>query len=108
MAQLKAGGRTYDLRWVTGKVVGQGKHVETHVSGSGSGGSSSHESRAAIVNVFYELLVRHLRTLSTDLFANYLFQRLLPLLSTPQRRSLLHALLHDGRHHLVAISCDRQ
>lgn len=60
MAQLKAGGRTYDLRWVTGKVVGQGKHVETHVSGSGSGGGSS--------NVPFDISISSSTTVHNDIF----------------------------------------
>src|SRR5260370_26365019 len=41
MQELKAGTGTYNLYWVTGKVVGQGKYATTTVSGGGGGGAYS-------------------------------------------------------------------
>ncbi len=41
MRELKAGTGTYNLYWVTGKVVGQGKYATTTVSGGGGGGAYS-------------------------------------------------------------------
>ncbi len=41
MQELRAGWGTYNLNWVTGKVVGQGKYATTAVSGGGGGATNS-------------------------------------------------------------------